>query len=200
MIKAIIFDLGGVLFFSDGGSYEGREKLAEKLGVDKKKLHDIWFKRKDLLITGKMSEEEFLKEVIKISATPLSLNHLKRSIRELNEIDNPMSEVLKKLKKNYFLAALNNEVKEWNEYRIDKFELNSYFKLIVSSCDVGVAKPDHQIYKILLDKIKIPADNLVFIDNREENLLPAKELGIKTHHFKNKELLLEWFKENNIQL
>ena len=110
-----------------------------------------------------------------------------------------MLDLLKKLKENNFLVALNNEVKEWNEHRISKFKLKKYFELIISSCDVGVAKPEREIYEILLDKIKISPEEIIFIDNREENLIPAKNLGIKTHLFKSKKLLVNWLREKGIE-
>ena len=197
MEKTIVFDLGGVVFFLDGSSYKGREKMADSLGLDKEKLHKIWFEKKDLLVTGKMDEEEFLKEIVKISEKPISLEDIKIKIRENNIVNEEMLSLLRKLKENNLLVALNNEIKEWNEYRISKFKLNDYFESIISSCDVGVAKPDIKIYEILLDKLKKSPEDVIFIDNREENLIPAEKLGIKTHLFKSKEILVDWLKENN---
>ncbi len=198
MKKAIVFDLGGVVFSLDGGSYEGREKLAELLNLDKEKLHKIWFERKDLLIKGKMSEEEFLNELIKMSDKPLEIEYLKEVIRKNNKVNEQMINLLIELKSDNLLVALTNEIKEWNEYRISKFKLNDYFEFILASCDVGVAKPETKIYEILLDKLKLPKENIFFIDNHEENLIPAKDLGIKTHLFKNKNILVSWLKENNL--
>jgi putative hydrolase of the HAD superfamily len=195
MIKFIVFDLGGVVFSSDGASYEGREKLAEKFGIDKNKLHEFWFKKKNLLITGKMPEEEFLKEIVRLSKKKTSIEELKRILRDENKIDKDMINLLNKLKENYSLAVLNNEIKELNEDRIDKFNLREYFKLIISSCDVGFAKPDSEIYRILLNKINARPEEIVFIDNRIENLAPAEKLGIKTHLFENKDKLTWWFKK-----
>jgi putative hydrolase of the HAD superfamily len=192
-IKSIVFDLGGVIFLSDGGSYEGREKLAKRIKADKEKLHELWFKDKENLITGKMSEKEFLKKVLKLSRDEISLNDLREIIREENKIDDEMVELLKKLNQKYFLVILNNEIKEWNEYRIKKFKLKDHFRLIVSSCDVGFAKPTPEIYKILLNRLNMLPGEIIFIDNRLENLVPAENLGIKTHLFKDKEELINWF-------
>lgn len=199
-IKAIVFDLGGVIFSSDGGSYESREKLAKEIDIDKNKLHELWFKKKNLLITGKMPMEEFLKEIVTLSGNKISIENLRKRMEEENKIDKDMINFLNKLKKNYSLIALNNEMKELNEYRINKFNLREYFKLIISSCDVGVAKPDSKIYNILLDKLKASPEEVIFIDNRIENLTPAENLGIKTHLFKNKEELINWFKSIGIKL
>ncbi len=195
-IKAIIFDLGGVIFSSDGGSYEGREKIAKKIDLDLDKFHELWFKNKEYLVSGKMSEEEFLEEIIKLSQNRISITYLKKLFREGNEINQDMLNLIQKLNKKYILGILNNEVKEWNEYRIKKFKLKDYFKIIISSCDVGAAKPDSKIYEILLKKLNMNSDEVIFIDNRIENLYPAEKIGIKTHLFKNKEDLVRWL--NNL--
>ncbi|MGY4884250.1 MAG: HAD family hydrolase [Nanobdellota archaeon] len=195
-LKAIIFDLGGVIFSSDGGSYEGREKIAKKIDLDRGKFHELWFKNKEYLVSGKMSEEEFLEEIIKLSQNKISITYLKKLFREGNKINQDMLNLIQKLNKKYILGILNNEVKEWNEYRIKKFKLKDYFKIIISSCDVGAAKPDSKIYEILLKKLDMHPDEVIFIDNRIENLSPAEKMGIKTHLFEGKEDLVKWF--NNV--
>ena len=46
MLKAIVFDLGGVIFSSNAASYEGREKLARQIGIEPSKLQEFWFEQK----------------------------------------------------------------------------------------------------------------------------------------------------------
>lgn len=193
MIKVIIFDLGGVIFSFDGGGYEAREKLAFLFNLDKERLHNLWFQRyKRDLILGIKNEEDYLTDIIKTFNLKTSLKELNRIIENFNTVDESMIELVKKLKENYLLVVLNNESKGWNQYRIKKFYLNDYFELIFSSSDVGLAKPDKKIYKLVLNNLKgINPSEVLFIDNREENLPPAEELGIKTILFKNKNSLIK---------
>ena len=197
-IKGFIFDLGGVIFKDDGVSYEGREKLSEELGIDKEKFHRFWFDRKDKMTTGKLSEDEYLREFIKLYNLKISLKDLKRSIRSKNKIDEEMIKFILFLKEKYRLFALTNDVKEWIEYRIERFSLNRYFEKIISSSDVGFAKPEKEIYEIMIEETGIASKNLVFVDNREENLLPAERLGMLTYYFKDGKSFERWLKEKKL--
>ena len=198
MIKSIVFDLGGVIFTSDGVSYEGREKFAEDFSLDKESLHKFWFERKEKMITGRLSEDDYLKELISANKLEIPLEEFKKNLRSRNILDKKMIEVLRLLKKKYKLFALTNDVKEWIDYRIKEFNLEKYFELIVSSSDVGYGKPDIRIYRELIKIINISPKDILFVDNREENLKPAEGLGMKTYHFRDSSEFIKWLEEENI--
>ena len=61
-----------------------------------------------------------------------------------------------------------------------RWDLWSLFDPIVTSYGEGVAKPDPEIYQRLLQKLDVPAEQCLFIDDIERNLLPAQQLGMKT--------------------
>lgn len=84
---------------------------------------------------------------------------------------------------NYLLGALNNEARETNEYRFEKFGLRKHFKVAMSSCYVGLRKPDLAIYRRPLDILGRPAERILFIDDREENVASARAAGMKTIRF-----------------
>src|SRR3989344_5144315 len=168
MVKAIVFDLGGVVFIGDGVSYKGRERLAKELNIDIEKFHDFWFERKEDMITGKLSEDDYFKEFLSLFNISIGLENFKKDIRKRNVIDKKMVDLLLLLKEKYSLYALTNDVKEWVEYRIKKFDLNKYFHLIVTSHGTGLAKPDKRIYEELIKQIDINAKELVFVDDRIE--------------------------------
>jgi putative hydrolase of the HAD superfamily len=84
-----------------------------------------------------------------------------------------------------FLATLNNESRELNLHRIEKFGLRSYFSAFFSSCYLGVSKPHPQIYRMALDISQRQPEECVFIDDRSLNLECARRLGIHTIQFLN---------------
>jgi HAD superfamily hydrolase (TIGR01509 family) len=88
-------------------------------------------------------------------------------------------------KKNYKVSALSNSAKEWFDFKRQKFDLDKYFDVIVASGYVGVAKPDPEIYKIILNKLNVKAEECLFIDNKEKCLSPARKIGVKTILFTN---------------
>lgn len=98
-------------------------------------------------------------------------------------IDPEFKRATGELAKNYSLAILSNDVKEWSDYLRAKFGLDELFKTIIISGEVGYRKPDKRIYKILLDRIQSIPSDCVLVDDRPKNLRPASEMGIKTIRF-----------------
>jgi putative hydrolase of the HAD superfamily len=83
------------------------------------------------------------------------------------------------------MAALNNESREINEYRITKFNLRSYFESFFSSCYLHLRKPDAEIYRRALEITQLKPKACVMIDDRDLNLECARELGMQTIQFQN---------------
>lgn len=81
------------------------------------------------------------------------------------------------------IGALNNEARETNEYRFEHFGLRRYFKLALTSCYLGLRKPDAAIYLRALDILGRSPARILFIDDREENTDAAEAVGIKAIHF-----------------
>jgi putative hydrolase of the HAD superfamily len=81
------------------------------------------------------------------------------------------------------VGALNNEARETNEYRFATFGLFNYFKVALSSCYLGLRKPDAAIYEAALDILGRPAERILFIDDRAENVEAAVKAGMKAVRF-----------------
>ena len=89
----------------------------------------------------------------------------------------------------YLLGALNNEARETNEYRFHKFGLRKLFQVALSSCYLGLRKPDLAIYKRALDILGRPAERVLFIDDRAENVAGAVGAGMYGLQFHGAESL-----------
>ena len=87
------------------------------------------------------------------------------------------------------MGTINNESKELNEYRIRHFGLCELFDVFFSSCWLGVRKPTRQIYERVLGMTHANPARSVFVDDREQNLAPARALGIQTILFTGAEPL-----------
>ncbi len=81
------------------------------------------------------------------------------------------------------VGALNNEARETNEYRFKTFGLRNYFKVALSSCYLGLRKPDAAIYETALAILGRPAKRVLFIDDRTENVVAAMHVGMKAIRF-----------------
>ena len=87
------------------------------------------------------------------------------------------------------LGALNNEARETNEYRFEHFGLRRFFKVTLSSCYLGLRKPEPAIYRRALDILGRPAERILFIDDRAENVAGAVAAGMKGIQFTGMETL-----------
>ncbi len=79
--------------------------------------------------------------------------------------------------------CLSNDVGRWSQKLRERFNIEARLTGSVISGDVGVRKPDRGIYDILLKRCGYPAEELLFIDDREKNIAAARALGIESMQF-----------------
>ena len=89
----------------------------------------------------------------------------------------------------YYVASINNEPRELNDYRIEAFKLRKDFQAFFSSCYLSVRKPEETIYRIALEVSHRPAEHSVFIDDRPLNLENPRRLGMHVIHHQNAQQL-----------
>jgi putative hydrolase of the HAD superfamily len=180
--KWIIFDAMGVIFEVGDDTNDLLVPYIQKRNhmISAEKINEMYLKAS----LGKISSFDFWKELGFYSEYP----EIEREYLDTCLIIDPdFLETARTLVKHYNLAILSNDVKEWSNYLRAKFDLNSLFKIVIISGEVGYRKPDKRIFNILLDRIKSSPSNCVFLDDREKNLLQASEMGIKTIRFYREE-------------
>ena len=75
--------------------------------------------------------------------------------------------------------SINNEGKELNDYRINKFELHCCFDAFVSSCEVGMRKPDPGIFKLAMGIVQASPEQCYYFDDRAMIVESARGLGMQ---------------------
>ena len=185
-VTALFFDMGGVLL-TNGWDRESRRAAAKKFDLDWDDFED----RHELLLhafeVGELSLNEYLKRVVFYRERPFSRQEFIDFIYSQSQ---PMPETLAVLgrlaaMRKYLMGALNNESRDLNEYRIRQFDLRKYFDVFLSSCYLGVRKPDEAIYQLALSITQRAGKECVFIDDRGLNLECARELGMHTVQFED---------------
>jgi putative hydrolase of the HAD superfamily len=176
MIKAIIFDYGGILTSAERLRYFA-EDTAEKYKFSEKLFVDSFFEDWRKAITGQISSEDFWNRLSALlNIEPKTLHDEFQAYFPFNE---EVLAFIKTLKKKHKLALLSNSLEDTLEERIEKYNLHDVFDVIVASYNTGIAKPEHEIYKKVLQKLKVKADECIYIDDSKRNLPPAEELGMK---------------------
>ncbi|MGC8648941.1 MAG: HAD family hydrolase [Candidatus Micrarchaeia archaeon] len=180
VIKAIIFDVGGVLI--DFSEEKYISWLSNKLNIDYKKIDNAILPLIDKMEMGRLKLEKAEKIFSKkLNIHPKSLMW----VEGFSENASPNVQVIKileKLSKSYKIGVITN-VSFSRYYESRKLVLNSLLskgcvKTIISSCYFGVRKPNHKIYEEALKKLNVKAEETVFIDNQIENVEGAAKLGI----------------------
>ena len=198
MVKVIIFDLAEVYL---KGLLGVERRIAELLNLDPKTVYEgLHIPELTLLFKGKITEDEYWERVITVTGWNLDIQKLKREVRENFQEIQGTREIIEALRKKYTVVVLSVHAKEWIEYCREQFMLSELFHHEFYSFEYGVCKPDPQAYKHVLDKLKVEPGECVFIDDQERNLIPARQLGIKTIRFNNPEQLKEELKKVGVSL
>ena len=103
------------------------------------------------------------------------------------------------MKKNYAVGLITDAT-DLSAKLNKEMGLYDHFDSTVISCEVGYKKPEKEIFLIALSKLKLPANECVFIDDREEHLNMPKELGFHVVHFKNNEQLINDLKNLGVSI
>jgi len=104
-----------------------------------------------------------------------------------------MFSLVKQLKNKGLKIALlsNTEIPVMNHIKKQNWP---DFSVFVYSCEVGMRKPDEEIYKYTLEKLAVKPEEAVFVDDKQENIDTANKLGIKGILFNSADELLEKLK------
>ncbi len=198
-ITTLFFDVGGVIL-TNGWDHISREKAAAYFSYDHEsveKRHQPLFEEFD---SGNLSLEEYLEQVIFFEERTFGREDFIRFMESQSEPHPGSLEVLEKLaqSKRYFLATINNESFALNQYRIRTFGLDKYFTAFLSSCYLGVTKPNHKIFSKALWITQRKGEECVFVDDREENVTAARACGLQGIHLKDQQQLSDLLKEQGI--
>jgi len=179
-ISAIFWDVGGVLLTNAWDRVQ-RERALEQFKLDQEEFHDRHEMVVSSLERGKIfyRPRPFAREVFKDYVFSLSQPH--REVLALAE------ELAKSGR--YFMGTINNESRELNLYRIQTFGLREIFSVFVSSCFVGLRKPEEGIYRTALEITQKSPGECCFVDDRALNLECARQMGMHTIEMQDAEQL-----------
>ena len=182
-VNVIFFDIGGVLL-TNGWGHLSRKKAAEHFGINLEEtevLHHYIF---NIYEIGRISLDDYLDTVVFHTPRPFSREQFRDFMFSQSEELPDMLPWLKAWKKRAAvrLISLNTEGRELNDYRIRKFHLHECFDAFISSCDVGMRKPDPGIFRLALGIAQAKPFECLYFDDRPMLVEAAKKEGIHAYH------------------
>jgi putative hydrolase of the HAD superfamily len=189
-ISAIFWDVGGVLL-SNAWDREQRQRTLQHFDIDEVEFDD----RHDMLVSslerGKISLQEYLERTIFCHPRSFTREVFTEYMFSLSQPDTETLRLAGELARSgkYLMSTINNESKELNLFRIQTFGLREIFSLFVSSCFVGLRKPEEGIYRLALEITQRAPEECCFVDDRPLNLDSAAKLGMHVIQMENAEQL-----------
>ena len=198
-MKAVISDFGGVLTtpllrafaavqheigIEPGTLGRAMQRIAEREG-----RHPLFE-----LERGRTSESEFLAALQRELATDLGhepqLHRFGEIYFDALGTNEPMIASMREARaRGYRMALLTNNVREWEPHWRAMLPVDEIFEVIVDSARVGLRKPEPEIYELTVRRLGdgIASADCLFVDDVEVNVDAARELGMRTVHFRSNE-------------
>jgi putative hydrolase of the HAD superfamily len=178
-IDHIFFDIGGVLG-SNGWDREQRNRAVERFHLD---AEDFQWRHEDVVAEweeGKITLDEYLDIAVFHTKRDFTRSAFIRFMLDQSVPDPEALAVARALAQTsrFRMMTLNNEAEELNNYRIREFGLISIFDAFISSCWLSVRKPFRRFYHQALGIAQCEPSRSLFIDDRQQNLTPAKSMGM----------------------
>jgi putative hydrolase of the HAD superfamily len=180
-IKAVIFDMGGVLL--DAVNYKYFRKMEGLTNTSEKIIRNFIVSLLVRYESGSMTKHEFDSSIAKRFGIKESEVKWPIFLYDNGKVKKDMVSLAKKLSKEYKVACITNVDKSRYYYAKSLIDF-SIFRFVLASCYFGASKPDKRIYLEALKRLKVKPNEAIFIDDMEVNVKGARKVGINAIHFK----------------
>lgn len=201
VIRAVIFDVGGVLDVpADRVAEEAaRIELAAKLGLEVEEMWQRLYHSEawKLARVGKISDAEFRSRALSPFGIldPAEQAAFAERLYADKEVAPEMRALLDELQGRTRLVIVSNATDTLEAVLADRFRVDHYFELIINSARVGYAKPEAKIFQLALEQLALRPEQTVFIDDQQHNVEAAAELGMHAVRFSSVGGLREYLAE-----
>jgi HAD superfamily hydrolase (TIGR01509 family) len=183
--KCILFDLGGI-FVPDSTKLLNKE-IAMYVGISEEEMSERWNGALPELFTGSLKIIDFYESQFgrRYDSKVLLQKHIETYTAGF-KIDPVMHELLQKLNLNHTTACLSNTEIEVSEINA-KLGLYENFRYAFLSTEMHMMKPNEDIFISSIQRLNASTEDIIFIDDKAENIETGKLLGLKTIHFESAE-------------
>jgi epoxide hydrolase-like predicted phosphatase len=178
-VRAVIFDFGMVISTFDVDRF--LRNLTPYTGKSILELRHVLAAVKGIVVeyeTGRLSTEEFIDRVFAATDLPLTRDQFRIAYNDIFTPITSTHDLIRRLKPSYRLGLLSN-TSEWHfEHAIKTVDVFRLFDAVTLSFEVKALKPAATIYQDMLSKLGVPAKECVYIDDIQENVEAARDLGM----------------------
>ncbi|HEV7737442.1 MAG TPA: HAD hydrolase-like protein [Chlamydiales bacterium] len=180
-ITHLFLDIGGVLL-TNGWDHNSRARACKQFKLERTDIearHQLNF---ELFDAGKLSLKEYLARVIFYKERPFTYDQFRQFMLEQSKPYPKMIQLMTELKTKHGLkiAAVSNEARELNAYRIATFKLDHLIDSFISSCFVHIRKPDTEMFQLALDISQAKVSQVLYIENTSLFVELAERMGIQS--------------------
>lgn len=185
MIRAVLFDFGGVL--AEEGFREGLKAMGRKNGLDP----DLFFSAANELIhetgyvTGASEEHTYWEVLRERTGIDGSDGELREEILKRFIIRPEMLRIVEKLKSSGFITAILSDHTKWLDEINGKSPFFHHFDYVFNSYHLKKSKRDPSVFRDVCSIVKCRPEEALFIDDNIENVKRALSEGLKVIHFKD---------------
>lgn len=187
-IRAIFFDIGGVLVSDIFDEFDPLICSISKLPLEKVKLErkKLW----NIYKVGKIDGITFIDRLGKRLKIPLESEVLMKKTYGWIKLKKDVISIVRDIeKRKYLLGVITNNSKEWSQYERDVIGLGKYFQYWSSSDQERTCKPCRTIFDRAIKKFHLQPKECLFIDNMQYNVDGARRCGMRALLFKDSKTL-----------
>jgi putative hydrolase of the HAD superfamily len=194
-IRAVFFDLGGVILRTE---YQApRQQLAERLGMEYDDLDRIVFDSTTGIqaANGSITSQQHWEAVMKRLKRPLDeMESIRQEFFAGDIIDRDILNFLRSLRGTHKTGLISNNWSDLRDYLVREKMIDAFDHIIISA-EVGVAKPEPEIFRIALKQAGVRPEEAVFVDDFYVNVEGCEKVGMKGIHFKDAPSAMQQLKD-----
>ena len=189
-IKSVVFDYGNVISLPQCPTV--MESLAQLAGVERKKFETTAWSLRDEYDRGTLTSQEYYRCVLSHFGVSLDNKTIDEMIAldlgSWKNLDSATVTLMEDVKKaGYVLGILSNMPHDFLAWAWENLPVFSLPDKALFSCELGLIKPELAIYTKLLSLLKLEAEEVVFFDDKPENIENARVAGIQAFLWENAE-------------
>jgi putative hydrolase of the HAD superfamily len=202
-VRAIIFDLGGVVIDFDFSIFYKKIIAKSPLNKPQTPIMLEFFRQSDIYHQGNMTDDEFYQlacDLLQVCALDQSefFDAFNSIISGYNLEITELLKILSNSNRFKLIALSNINSSHWDYMLAKNWGFIAFFDDLILSHQVHLIKPEPEIFKLAIQKAKCDPEEIIFIDDGLNNIRSAQVFGIKGIKFTTSEELIEEFKELDI--